>query len=503
MDEDALYQELLKTETRVPHVASGALRPVTEYARLARTRSWRQRWDATARVMGPDHEVTGTVWSDAIERSLAEQGAAYIPVMDAPVYLDRPIVLRGGNRLVAHADADIRLIVGAVGTCLVRNAGIVSGGYHPVELAAGADAGIRIEGGIWSDQYNERRGQGGAYDARGTVPGARGMFLLHNVTDIAVRNVRFRDCSSFAIQLGNARDFVVEHIVMDETADGVHIEGPSSHGIVRHIAGKTNDDAVALNAWDWEGSSLTFGPITNILVEDVEVPPGLVWSELRLLPGTKTFPDGVKLDCDIRRCVYRNVRGVHTFKMYDQPNIHKPDEDFADPIGRMSDLFFADIVVAGIRAADYYDPHSDGVFDICADIEGLTIRDVRFGYRPGEGDMAPYLVSVGPKSLVWPRGPSPDDGWKEVFNPRANPVLKRLSLGTVLVPGPDGQADCQPHARPTDLVHVRTLTPDAIARRTPERGGTETGHAAHHRTPPPAGTTTGRIVGPIEVASPS
>jgi hypothetical protein len=66
----------------------------------------------------------------------------------------------------------------------------------------------------------------------------------------------------------------------------------------------------------------------------------------------------------------------------------------------MSDLFFSNIIIEGIRKADYYDPSSDGVFDICTDIKRISIRDIQFNYTPGTSDMAPYLVSVGPKGLT-------------------------------------------------------------------------------------------------------
>lgn len=475
MKENDLYQELLATENRVCISGAGKPRPVTDYANLVRNATWRQAWDATTRAMAPIHEVAGSIWSDAIERCLQENGSAYIPKMDAPVYIDRPIVLHSGNRLIAHPEADIRLKLGAVGTCLVQNASIVFSQTRPVDMCAGADKGIAIEGGIWSDQRNEFREKGGAYDQKGSMPGSHGMFLLHNVSNITVRNVRFRDCSSYAVQIGNATDFIIEDIVFDETADGVHVEGPSTRGIIRHIAGKTNDDAVALNAWDWDDSSITFGSITDVLIEDIENPPGHVWSELRLLPGTKVFPDGETIDCDIRRCVYRNIRGVHTFKMYDQPNLSKPEQDFADPIGKMSDLFFSDIVVDGIHKADYYDPFSDGVFDICADIEGLSIRDVRFNYTPGEGDMAPYLVSVGPKGLTWPRGRTPEEGWKEVFNPHANPVVKGLKVRGVQVPAAGRVGVHVPCKDPTALVHERRLSMNPDFPRTMPRGGTGCG----------------------------
>jgi hypothetical protein len=34
----------------------------------------------------------------------------------------------------------------------------------------------------------------------------------------------------------------------------------------------------------------TFVPITDMLVEDIEMRPGYVWYEIRLLPGTKASP---------------------------------------------------------------------------------------------------------------------------------------------------------------------------------------------------------------------
>ncbi|MCC6580549.1 MAG: hypothetical protein IT440_08915 [Phycisphaeraceae bacterium] len=478
MNENDLHRQLLETEQRIRIDESRPLGRLTDYAHLAQRRTWRQAWDAASRSLGQPHDVTGMVWSDAIERCLNEHGSVMIPRMAEPIYIDRSIVLRSGNRLVADAEAEIRLIQGKIGICLVRNAGVVFSQTGPVQWCEGADEGILIEGGIWSDQRNEGRGQGGAYDLDDSMLGARGMFLLHNITNLVVRNVAFRDCSTFAIQCGNAKDFVIESIHFDETADGVHIEGPSSHGIIRHIAGKTNDDAVALNAWDWAESSLTFGPITDMLVEDVELQPGYRWSELRILPGTKIFPDGQTIDCDIRRCVYRNIRGAHTIKMYDQPNLGKPELDYADPIGRMSDMFFRDIVVDGMDPAKHYDPYTDGVFDICANVENLSIHNVRFNFTPGvasKDNLPQYLVSVGPKALTWPRGQSPEEGWKEVFNPNANPVVAGLTVGNVEQPDPTTPGHFMPYPDPRQLVHERHLMLNPDFPHTLPRGGTGRG----------------------------
>jgi hypothetical protein len=370
---------------------------------------------------------------------------------------------------------------------MVRNSQIVLSKERPVQMCEGADEGILIEGGIWCDQNNEGRGRGGEYDQKGTMPGSMGTFLFHNISRIAVRNMVFRDCSAFAVQIGNATDFIIENITFDETADGIHVEGPSALGIIRHINGKTNDDAVALNAWDWYSGSLTFGSITDMLVEDVEMPPGYTWSELRLLPGTKVFSTGETLDCDIRRCIFRNIRGIHTFKMYDQPNLGNPEEDFADPIGKMADLFFVDIEVDGIKKSEYYDSSSDGVFDICTDIDSISIRDVRFNYIPGEAGMAPYLVSVGPKSLIWRRTPTSEsancwrpavegdgaeDEWVEVFNPNANPIVKGLMIKDVYMPDQNNPGSYIPFTEHEALINERRLTPNPNFPNSMTHGGT-------------------------------
>ncbi|MEI6972385.1 MAG: hypothetical protein WCL44_12820 [bacterium] len=161
--------------------------------------------------------------------------------------------------------------------------------------------------------------------------------------------------------------------------------------------------------------------------------------------------------------------------MYDQPNIGKPEQDFADPIGRFSDIFFTDIDVVGINRSDYYDKSSDGVFDICADVDVMSIRNIRFTYTPGVAEMAPYLVSVGPKAWTLPRGPAPQAGWKDVFNPDANPVVAKLRIGDVLLPDPTVPGAYVPCSDVTRLVNVRKLSLNPDLPQTMPRGGTGCG----------------------------
>ena len=474
MNETELYQKLTSLADEITVRKEGKPVLVTGYADLVRRETWQQAWNTDTREVGPAHSVSGNIWSDAIERCLRENGAAYIPKLDEPIYIDRSIELQSGDQLIAHPEAEIRLKVGEVGVCMVRTSQIVSGAEHPVRMCEGADENILIEGGIWSDQNNEGSGRGGEYDQAGGMPGSMGTFLLHNVSNVIVRDMIFRDCSPFAIQIGNATDFLVENILFDEVADGVHVEGPAARGIIRHLRGKTNDDFIALNAWDWNSSSITFGPITDILAEDFEMIPGYTWSEIRLLPGTKVFTSGEKVDCDISRCILRDIRGVHTFKIYDQPNIAFPEGDFADPIGKMTDLFFADIEVDTFKRSEYYDASSDGVFDVGVDVDFMSIRDVRLNFRPGDDDVIPYLVSVGPKLLIWNRDPNPEDSgscwrppaegdtadieWVEVYNSRINPVVKELTVGDVFIRDTEKPGTYLPCEDIATLINERVVT---------------------------------------------
>ena len=89
--------------------------------------------------------------------------------------------------------------------------------------------------------------------------------------------------------------------------------------------------------------------------------------------------------------------------------------------------------------------------------------------------MAPYLVSVGPKALTWARGKTPEDGWKDVFNPNANPVVRTLTITGVYLPDPDRPGARVPCDDVGKLVHVRHLSLNPDFPNTMPRGGTGRG----------------------------
>ncbi|MHC4252317.1 MAG: hypothetical protein ACYS9X_24630 [Planctomycetota bacterium] len=446
-----LRQELVDMAQRLSF-QSRPTKSLTKYADLTAVRTWRQRWNPETRTLEREPiEVSGTVWSGAIERSLDEQNALFIPEMPEPIYLERSIVVGSGARIVVHPRTEIRMIIDDVEHCLIRNRNIVSGQAGPVELCRDADRDILIEGGIWSDQKNNGHGpQGFRKGKEGLMLGSQGAIVLSNVENVAIRNVIVRDNSSFGFQIGNARDFLIEGVRVDGTKDGVHLEGPAEMGVVRDVKGPlAGDDVVALNAWDWRTSSLTFGSITDILVEDVEVDAGSC--AIRILPGVRLFPDGSTLTCNVERCVFTDIRNCHTFKIYDQPNIRCVSDDYSADLGTVADLFFEDIHVVPLDLTKHHDKSKTAVFDLCENARGLHFENIRLDYVPG-GAYPKYLLSVGPKSSIRPI-PFRKTGTQEIYNPLACPVADGITLADIATRDPDAPGRFVRHENPGELVH--------------------------------------------------
>ena len=315
-----------------PATTEGAV-SAADYRHLVTQGEWGERWPDGAGGM-KTVAVQAELWSAALQAALDAHPQVFVPARPEPYYLDAPLVLSSGQTLLVAAEAEMRLKPGT-NTCMVRNANPVSGWHGPVPGGLQPDADITIQGGIWTDLATapgESNGNGrGRVDAQDSIPGSYGIIVLTNVERVVVRDLIVRQSRPFGLHLSNARHFLVENLRFeDHRRDGVHVNGPVAHGVVRDISGVTGDDMVALNAWDWMRSTMTFGAIRQVLVENVTgraistaaagpVPDGS--AEIRLLPGHKRFGDGTQLACDLEDIVVRHVRAIRTFKMYDQPNL--------------------------------------------------------------------------------------------------------------------------------------------------------------------------------------
>jgi len=474
-DADRLADEILQRIQAPVERINGRMRAIEQKAAsverfqsLVRIGHWIEvRQDNSGQP--EERQVTGEIWNDAIRAALREAGGAFLPARERPFYLDGPIVLGSGQFLVADARAEIRLKPGT-NTCLVRNENMLSAPNGPVPPGITPDSGILVEGGIWStlcfgsslDNGNAR----GRADANDSIAGAHGVLAFNNVRDLVVRNVTVRQSRPFGVHLAAVSRFLIDGVRFERHhRDGVHLNGLCSDGVVRNVRGLTGDDFVALNAWDWRNYCMVFGPIERILVEDVDA-ENRGCASIRLLAGTKNFAGGATLDCPVQDCVFRGIRGVHTFKLYDQPNLeHGRQHDYADPIGKMSRLFFEQLhIPVAVRPA---------TFQIHSDVDGLFIRDVALDFAVSSDDR---LVSIGPLSQTYKHRPDDPNHWVEIFSPDKDCTVRNLRLEGIRA---SIETDGRMEQRELDgqtLVHViqQQLNPDYP--RTTPRGGTGKGH---------------------------
>jgi polygalacturonase len=161
--------------------------------------------------------------------ALDKDNAVHLPKRDRPYYLDEPIILKSGQKLVADSKAEIRLKPGT-NTCMVRNENVAGFADQPVPADTKLDTDIVIEGGIWATlatSGSEINGNlRGASAKQNPVFGTHGVILLQNIRRVTVRNITVRQSKAFAVHLANAHDFAVDGLTLDaHRRDGVHVNG--------------------------------------------------------------------------------------------------------------------------------------------------------------------------------------------------------------------------------------------------------------------------------------
>jgi hypothetical protein len=439
--------------------------PTVEPGVLVRRETWDEVWP-NADGRDEARSVTGEIWTAAIQACIDRHQAAFLPARAEPYYLDGPIVLRSGCRLLADPKAEFRLKPGT-NTCMVRNANLVNGQDRPLPDTLQPDVNIVVEGGIWTTLRTATQAFNGnprgRADQADSIPGAHGMLLFNNVRGLLVRGVTIRQGTPFGLQLAAVSHFLIEGITFaDHHRDGVHLLGLCKDGIVRHIRGVTYDDFVALNAWDWKNYSTAFGPIERILVEDIRgTDEGA--ASLRLLPGVKRFADGSTLDCPVRSCVFRNIAGLFDVKLYDQPNLELgAANDFSQAVGQLADLHFRQVIITR--------PQAPATLQVQANLHGLTLDDVVLAFAASP---AYRLVSIGPLSMTYKFDPVDPAKWVEVFAPDRDCSARNLALHNVRRRAADGTETVVTETDSLVQVIEQTLNPDYP--KTTPRGGTGKG----------------------------
>lgn len=429
---------------------------------LVRPDTWTENRPGPSGAM-ESKTITAGIWTEAMQAALDSQNALHIPARDMPYYLDGPLLLKSGQTLTADPKAEIRLKPGT-NTCMVRNANLVGFPDEAVPDDLLPDTDIRIEGGIWTTLATSRTetngNRRGASAKVNPVQGTHGVFLLHNVRRVCVKNVTVRQSKAFAIHFGNAHEFTVDGLTLQEhRRDGVHVNGPASQGVIRQVHGDSLDDPVALNAWEWKNYAPGYGPIRDILVEDVSGAPDGVpaANAIRLLPGVKRFSDGSTLECSLENITLRRITDIREYKLYDQPNLELGrEEDFSIGVGTLKNIRFEDLVF-----------NHPGLIEIHANTDGLAVDGVTIRH-PVTPDW--HLVAIGPKSVTY-RGGHPDDPakWTEIYSPDLDCTVENLRVaGVRTVDSPEGL----PIDRVVRVIEQK-LNPDYP--KTTPRGGTGKG----------------------------
>ena len=97
----------------------------------------------------------------------------------------------------------------------------------------------------------------------------------------------------------------------------------------------------------------------------------------------------------------------------------------------VSDLAFAEVTAEGFNGLPV-----KGLFEICADCNGLYYEDIYVNNtieQSGELDVS--LIKVGPLSAVWKNGSENPEDWGEVFDPNAICRVEDIHLKNIVFSG--------------------------------------------------------------------
>ncbi len=377
------------------------------------------------------------VWTKALQKALDEHEVVIIPPSDDVYFIDDSVIIPSNRRIVAYG-AVVRLVP----ECLVlmfRNKNTLDGTKKPINPAV-TDHNIAIEGGSFEESNTKRGGYGknAMYDKERSFFGVSTLFLFNNIEGLILKNVNFAHTAGFSVQTGDITNAFFENITFTECyADGLHLNGNSKNILARNIKGQVGDDLVALNMYDWQNSSVNFGPTENVLCEDLELSETSRYKALRIEPGTYFYEDGSSVDCSLRNCIIRNVKGIMTFKMYYQTPPYRIDsEPEKGKLGSADNIFFEDIAIDLEGPIDSMTEYLDsdpirgnfGAFELGSVMGYVSFKNIDITLHKDKYPLS-YLVTCGPKSCRW------ENNTIEVFDPYFDSSIECLEFSNIRVNG--------------------------------------------------------------------
>ena len=227
--------------------------------------------------------------TNSIQAMLDQCGTVEIP--DGQYLISKPLIIHSNTHLKLAEHATLRLADGA--NCSILD----NDGLYNDET----NVNIIIEGGIWDGNHMMQERQKIPNECR---PGDENedkvcnketyisniytvfMVRLVHTQRLQVKNLTFKNPTSYAIHIADSRYFNVENITLDydllkPNMDGIHIQGPARYGKIQNIFGNANDDHVALCANGTIRSEITHGDIEDVDINGIYCDNG--YTGVRLL----------------------------------------------------------------------------------------------------------------------------------------------------------------------------------------------------------------------------
>ncbi len=374
------------------------------------------------------------VWTEAFRAAIRDNEHIYIP--SGKYYLDDTVVLPSNRKISADKNAVVLLFEGTK-VVMFRNEHVMDGTSSLITLDAPYESNIEIDGGVWGTEYTSRAeyGQMGAYDEKDSMHGVHALMLFSGVKNLWVKNVTYQNAATFALQIGRTENFLIENMeCIDCFADGVHLNGAIKNGVVFNVGGHTEDDLVALNAYDWDNSTINNGPMVDITVSRVYSTGGHCHC-MRIQAGITSEKQG-NIDCFIKDTYISYITGVQTFKLYLQtpPYIGKPE---GAKVGRIENIIFENIQIDKIKPSDSGDNYygkdlitgNFGIFEINSNIDKITLKNIDFKLPLEEYPDTAHFITVGPKSRYLA------ERNLEIFDPYASSEVKELVYEHITIQG--------------------------------------------------------------------
>ena len=260
--------------------------------------------------------------------------------------------------------------------------------------------------------------------------------LFNNLDHLTITDITFSHVSSFCVQVGDIVDGVFENFFFISCyADGLHINGNSENLYIRNFSGHVGDDLVALNMYDWLGSSINYGPANYVFCENIHSPAESHAKAMRLQPGIFIYRDGTAIDCSLTNMYFRNLSGIFEYKLYFQsPPYRLGSKPEGGGVGTANNLFFENVDIIAQRPSypdDVPETGNFGMFFLNSNIGYISLENIHYTTQGNESDQT-YLVAIGPMTMTWQRK---DRVVVETFDPYISSIVDTLNLTNIFVNG--------------------------------------------------------------------